>query len=283
MSASRAGLKPSEVKKRFSFWDLNAIRFSIAQFLCDKVLTTTAFALMGTLLILSATSTYFTHIGHGETNWTAVAYNYSYPGRVGFAVTAIVGAQLATRSLVRGTLSRVFVDNRSRKATFGSFLIAGLIHVTAISIIFSVLHWMATNLTLYLSGVLATLPSTELTLSAVRAVFVMISWGMIGMALGLIIRSPFITVSFILGLILIVEPTLTAVANQSGENLRILSYLPGSLNWAITWPKVAPYASQSNDPGLPYSVASMLLLIDTVAILVVSWFRTPVHEFYRRA
>ncbi len=268
---------------RFSGSGMRRVKFSLAQFKGDIALTATAIVLIVALLVLNTASTYFTHVGTSETNWIAIAYNYSYPGRTGFALTAVIGAQIATRSLTRGSLSRLYIDSFSRIKVFASFVGASSIYILAISLIFSLFHWCAVTGVLNVVGAFDGLPDLILTYAAIRAILVLFLWGLIGFSLGLIIRSPFITVSVVLGIVLIIEPTLTAVANEIGDQVSFLTYLPGSLNWALTWPQNDPYVSRVNAESIAYGLAGFLLFVYTGILLLIGWWRTPVSAFCRRS
>ncbi|MDO4685230.1 MAG: hypothetical protein Q4A92_01670 [Corynebacterium sp.] len=259
-----------------------AIRFYYTQFIGDISLKTTTVVLAISLLILNTASTYFTHIGISETNWIALAYNYSFPGRFGYAFTAIIGTQMATRSLTHGTLSRVFVANKSHATTVSTFFACAIIHFIVLSIIFSLLHWAIITGALNVAGTIDGFPPRELTEAAIRAVIVMVLWGIVGLSVGLIVRSPFIAVSVILGVVLVIEPTMTAVAYESGGDAPFLMYLPGSLNWALTWPRVEPYIARAHTAEISHPLAAFLLLIYTFVLSAFAWWKTPQHKLNRR-
>ncbi|EEZ90380.1 hypothetical protein HMPREF0578_1994 [Mobiluncus mulieris 28-1] len=96
-------------------------------------------------------------------------------------------------------------------------------------------------------------------------------WALLGAGLGFIIRNLAILTGIILTYALFIEPTLSAVSNQSQSLMSFTKWLPGPLNWASSWDAGAGSASIRAAIGLPGNYAVAVMLIYAVLIFVFGY------------
>lgn len=254
------------------------VNFTFTQISRDITLIITFATLGVVLLTFDLASSYFTHIGNSGGNLVHLAYSYTFPGRVGFMLTAILGVQIGVRALSQGTLVRLWLNNKSRNSAILTLVVAAGLYLMLVSAIVCLLHWAGVTVLLNSTNIIEGFPPVALTFSVVRSVVAMVLWGLLGLAAGLLIRSPFISTAVVLGVVTIIEPTLTAVASQGGTASDYLVFFPGSLNWSLIWPEDREYREFSNIFGPNQYISAALLLLYTCVLVFVAVMRTPVQK-----
>lgn len=180
-------------------------------------------------------------------------YVFSYAGRAAYFAPLLLGVFIVVADIREGAMSKL--------VTFGRGRLRALAVKTVVLIVFCVLLAVALTGANVLSGWLGMsagfgegegILSGDTALMMLRTVVVFILWAVIGMGLGMLIRSKVFAIVLVFIFALFVEPMLTSLANESDSFAAVGKFLPGALNWAIVWPVAdgagAPTQASPLDP-----------------------------------
>lgn len=241
----------------------------------DRAVVLTSVVLGGFLCALCALVTSNIARGYGQDGTAAVAlgYVYSYVGRSGYILPFVLGVLVATQMFRHRTVARLVFYSTSRLRMYlnqaASGLAVGLVAAVvtvlgSVSVIAAVLAGM---------GEPTALEGAKYWWMALRTVGVFALWTLIGLGLGMLMRHQLAAIVTVFVFALLVEPTVTALCNESESLQRIGQFLPGGANWSAVWPvdKTAGNTSQMVQAGLSWQGGLLVLAVYAAVLLVAGY------------
>lgn len=208
--------------------------------------------------------------GPGQMADVARGYVYSYVGRSGYLLPFLVGVLVATQMFRYHTVARTVFYGSSRLRTYVNQAVCGGIVALVIAVVtvFGAVAVIAGVLTA--TGEDTALVGAVYWLMSLRAVVVLVLWALIGVGLGMLVRNQVAAVATVFVFAVLVEPTVTAMCNESESLQSVGQFLPGGANWSAVWPVEPGLTStpQTVQAGLSWQGGLAVLLGYAVVLLV---------------
>lgn len=260
---------------------MNELMSQVSGVVRDRAVILTSAVLGGFLCALCALVTSNIARGYGADGTTAVAmgYVYSYVGRSGYILPFVLGVLVATQMFRHRTVARLVLYSSSRLRMYVNQTLSGLaVGFAAASA--TVLGSVAViALVLVLMGEPTALDGTTYWWMALRTVAVFGLWTLIGLGLGMLMRHQLAAIVTVFVFALLVEPTVTALCNESERLQRIGQFLPGGANWSAVWPvdASAGNTSQMVQAGLSWQ-GGLLVLAGYALVLLVAGYLVSIRR-----
>lgn len=211
---------------------------------------------------------------NGQMQEVARGYIYSYVGRSGYVLPFLVGVLVTTQMFRHRTVARLVFYGSSRWRTYVNQVASGAVVVllVAVVVVLGAVGVIAGVLTA--NGAGTALDTAVYWLMGLRTVAVFVLWALIGAGLGMLVRNQVAAVVTVFVFAILIEPTVTAVCNESESLQRIGQFLPGGANWSAVWPmdSGAANASEMVQAGLSWQGGLAVLMCYAVALLVSGYF-----------
>ena len=186
-------------------------------------------------------------------------YVYSFGGRVGYIVPLAVASLIVTSEYQSGQIARSIVILRGRGRAFAANVVAAtLAHLV--------------------SGAMFALNSQDPRLATSRHLAMYsgilalgVLWSAIGAGLAWLVRNQTAVIGGVLAFAIFIEPTISAAGNADPSVMRIVKWLPGPLNWAVSWPAGVGQETTRRAIGLAPGAALVVLAMYAGLFLVLSW------------
>lgn len=209
--------------------------FQIRRSIGDRRFRLTAAALI-LLFLLIYTFQVFVSAGTGVDTVDSVVGGYllSFGGRTAYIVSATICAFGAGRLLLSSQNAILYAHGRSPFTIWMSSIVTAV----AVSALISFVYIVAQFLLLVLLTEVWSLNFDDPAHIefACRSFIVLFLWGLIGFGLAYVFRNQAFTLVVILVFGFLVEPIVTGYFNESQVFSNWAGILPGSLNWALSWP-----------------------------------------------
>mgnify|MGYP000920667429 FL=1 len=198
-------------------------------------------------------------------------YVYSFGGRVGYIVPLAVASLIVTSEYQSGQIARSIVILRGRGRAFAA-------NVVAATLAGSVLGALFATLAPLVSGAMFALNSQDPRLATSRHLAMYsgilalgVLWSAIGAGLAWLVRNQTAVIGGVLAFAIFIEPTISAAGNADPSVMRIVKWLPGPLNWAVSWPAGVGQETTRRAIGLAPGAALVVLAMYAGLFLVLSW------------
>ncbi|QPL05563.1 MULTISPECIES: hypothetical protein [Actinomyces] len=217
--------------------------------------------------------------GAGQTTDVAMGYLYSYVGRSGYLLPFLIGVLVATQMFRHHTVARLVFYGSSRLRMYtnqaGSGLVVALI-VAAVVVLGGV---AAIAGVLTAIGEETALDDGTYWLMSLRTIAVFALWALIGFGLGMLVRNQVAAVVIVFVFAMLIEPTVTAICNESERMQRIGQYLPGGANWSAVWPVEAGSTNTSEmvQAGLSWQ-GGLGVLAAYAAVLLMAGYAVSLRK-----
>lgn len=253
---------------------LRAVRFLLGRLFGDRVLRLTTLSLFTFFLLIYLFQLIVSLGLDGEDNFTDTVAGYvqSFGGRTAYVLSAIVCALAAARLLSFSQNVILFAQGTSAAKIWVANIISALVLSAVVALFYILLQFAVLALFVQFNG----LPSSELNYFGygLRSFVVLFLWGLIGFGLSYILRNQAVTIVFLLVFGFILEPIVTAILNESDSFSSWVAYLPGSLNWALSWP-----ADEGATQGATTSTNACQSALGLTMYAVTGWLAAFVISF----
>lgn len=198
-------------------------------------------------------------------------YVFSFAGRVGYFAPLLLGVMVVVADTRDGAMSKLVTFARGRLPALGvktTVLLAGTAVLGTLMVGANALGgWLG------LRAAFASHPSMmggDTAMMMLRTVVVFLLWALVGIGLGMLIRSQVFAMVIVFVFVLFVEPILTVMAHENSGFAAVGKFLPGALNWAIVWPVDSAGGTGPVQAGTvdPLSVATAILVLALYSVLV---------------
>lgn len=237
------------------------------------ILTSAIIGLFLWVLCALITSTVVRGYGAGRTTDVAMGYVYSFIGRSGYILPFLIGVLVATQMFRHHTVARLVFYGSSRLRTYVGQASAGLCVALVVGVV------VVFGAVAIIAGVLAVigedtaLGEPTYWMMSLRTVAVFALWALIGVGLGMLVRNQVAAIATVFVFALLIEPTLTALFNESEAMGTVGRYLPGGANWSAVWP-VDPAANNTSEmvqAGLSWAGGLGVLAAYAAVLLVLGY------------
>jgi CPA3 family monovalent cation (K+ or Na+):proton (H+) antiporter-3 mnhD subunit len=198
-------------------------------------------------------------------------YVYSFGGRVGYIVPLAVASLIVTSEYQSGQIARSIVILRGRGRAFAANVVAATLAGSVLGALFATLAHLV-------SGAMFALNSQDPRLATSRhlamysGILVLgVLWSAIGAGLAWLVRNQTAVIGGVLAFAIFIEPTISAAGNADPSVMRIVKWLPGPLNWAVSWPAGVGQETTRRAIGLAPGAALVVLAMYAGLFLVLSW------------
>ena len=198
-------------------------------------------------------------------------YVYSFGGRVGYIVPLAVASLIVTSEYQSGQIARSIVILRGRGRAFAANVVAATLAGSVLGALFATLAHLV-------SGAMFALNSQDPRLATSRHLAMYsgilalgVLWSAIGAGLAWLVRNQTAVIGGVLAFAIFIEPTISAAGNADPSVMRIVTWLPGPLNWAVSWPAGVGQETTRRAIGLAPGAALVVLAMYAGLFLVLSW------------
>ena len=198
-------------------------------------------------------------------------YVYSFGGRVGYIVPLAVASLIVTSEYQSGQIARSIVILRGRGRAFAANVVAATLAGSVLGALFATLAHLV-------SGAMFALNSQDPRLATSRHLAMYsgilalgVLWSAIGAGLAWLVRNQTAVIGGVLAFAIFIEPTISAAGNADPSVMRIVKWLPGPLNWAVSWPAGVGQETTRRAIGLAPGTALVVLAMYAGLFLVLSW------------
>ena len=198
-------------------------------------------------------------------------YVYSFGGRVGYIVPLAVASLIVTSEYQSGQIARSIVILRGRGRAFAANVVAATLAGSVLGALFATLAHLV-------SGAMFALNSQDPRLATSRHLAMYsgilalgVLWSAIGAGLAWLVRNQTAVIGGVLAFAIFIEPTISAAGNADPSVMRIVKWLPGPLNWAVSWPAGVGQETTRRAIGLAPGAALVVLAMYAGLFLVLSW------------
>ena len=198
-------------------------------------------------------------------------YGYSFGGRVGYIVPLAVASLIVTSEYQSGQIARSIVILRGRGRAFAANVVAATLAGSVLGALFATLAHLV-------SGAMFALNSQDPRLATSRHLAMYsgilalgVLWSAIGAGLAWLVRNQTAVIGGVLAFAIFIEPTISAAGNADPSVMRIVKWLPGPLNWAVSWPAGVGQETTRRAIGLAPGAALVVLAMYAGLFLVLSW------------
>ena len=198
-------------------------------------------------------------------------YVYSFGGRVGYIVPLAVASLIVTSEYQSGQIARSIVILRGRGRAFAANVVAATLAGSVLGALFATLAHLV-------SGAMFALNSQDPRLATSRHLAMYsgilalgVLWSAIGAGLAWLVRNQTAVIGGVLAFAIFIEPTISAAGNADPSVMRIVKWLPGPLNWAVSWPAGVGQETTRRAIGLARGAALVVLAMYAGLFLVLSW------------
>lgn len=198
-------------------------------------------------------------------------YVYSFGGRVGYIVPLAVASLIVTSEYQSGQIARSIVILRGRGRAFAANVVAATLAGSVLGALFATLAHLV-------SGAMFALNSQDPRLATSRHLAMYsgilalgVLWSAIGAGLAWLVRNQTAVIGGVLAFAIFIEPTISAAGNADPSVMRIVKWLPGPLNWAVSWPAGVGQETTRRAIGLAPGAALVVLAMYAGLSLVLSW------------
>lgn len=253
---------------------MNEFRSQLAGVLHDRAVVLTS-ALIGVVLwALCALITVNLARGYADEQMTEVArgYIYSYAGRSGYLLPFLIGVLVTTQMFRHHTVARLVFYGSSRLRTYVNQVASGAVVVLLVAVLTALGGIGVIAGILAANGVDAALGTPVYWLMSLRTVAVFILWALIGAGLGMLVRNQVAAVVTVFAFAILIEPTVTAMCNESESLQQVGQFLPGGANWSAVWPvEAGANTSEMVQAGLSWQGGLAVLLGYAVVLLLAGY------------
>ncbi|WP_127841582.1 hypothetical protein [Actinomyces wuliandei] len=248
----------------------------------DRAIILTSLVIGAFLWVLVGLVTSNVARGYGadQTAAVAIGYVYSYVGRSGYVLPFLVGVLVSTQMFRHRTVARLVFYGSSRLRMYVNQAVAGLwvSLVVAVVTVFGAVAIIAGVLTLV--GEDTALGEATYWLMSLRTVAVFLLWTLIGVGLGMLVRNQVAAIATVFVFAILVEPTVTAMCNESESLQQVGQFLPGGANWSAVWPTdlAAGNTSEMVQAGLSWAGGLGVLTLYAATLLVVGYLAGLRHR-----
>ena len=248
-------------------------RYACAVQYRDYLLWGLVSVLLVTFTLLNGLITHAIALGYeGEAvERVSYSYLYSFSGRVGYVQPLILSAYMTTASLTSRQAVRLCLLGGGKDNAFRVLWVSSVLFGGGVGSLGVVINHAVSAFFLYSTGYPTKVFADTQLEPSLRMIALQWIWALLGAGLGFIIRNLAILTGIILTYALFIEPTLSAVSNQSQSLMSFTKWLPGPLNWASSWDTGAGSASIRAAIGLPGNYAVAVMLIYAVLIFVFGY------------
>jgi len=198
-------------------------------------------------------------------------YVYSFGGRIGYIVPLAVASLIVTSEYQSGQIARSIVILRGRGRAFAANVVAATLAGSVLGALFATLAHLV-------SGAMFALNSQDPRLATSRHLAMYsgilalgVLWSAIGAGLAWLVRNQTAVIGGVLAFAIFIEPTISAAGNADPSVMRIVKWLPGPLNWAVSWPAGVGQETTRRAIGLAPGAALVVLAMYAGLFLVLSW------------
>ena len=198
-------------------------------------------------------------------------YVYSFGGRIGYIVPLAVASLIVTSEYQSGQIARSIVILRGRGRAFAANVVAATLAGSVLGALFATLAHLV-------SGAMFALNSQDPRLATSRHLAMYsgilalgVLWSAIGAGLAWLVRNQTAVIGGVLAFAIFIEPTISAAGNADPSVMRIVKWLPGPLNWAVSWPAGVGQETTRRAIGLAPGTALVVLAMYAGLFLVLSW------------
>ena len=198
-------------------------------------------------------------------------YVYSFGGRIGYIVPLAVASLIVTSEYQSGQIARSIVILRGRGRAFAANVVAATLAGSVLGALFATLAHLV-------SGAMFALNSQDSRLATSRHLAMYsgilalgVLWSAIGAGLAWLVRNQTAVIGGVLAFAIFIEPTISAAGNADPSVMRIVKWLPGPLNWAVSWPAGVGQETTRRAIGLAPGAALVVLAMYAGLFLVLSW------------
>ncbi|RAX19254.1 hypothetical protein DRB06_14180 [Actinomyces sp. Z5] len=209
----------------------------------------------------------------GQIADVAFGYVYSYVGRSGYILPFLIGVLVATQMFRHHTVARLVFYSSSRLRMYLNQAAAGL-GISLIVAVVTVFGAVAIIAGVFgLVGADAALGEATYWLMSLRTVAAFALWALIGVGLGMLLRNQVAAVATVFIFAILIEPTVTAMCNESESLQNVGQYLPGGANWSAVWPvdPIAGNTSEMVQAGLSWVGGLAVLAVYGAVMLVCGY------------
>lgn len=164
-------------------------------------------------------------------------YVFSYAGRAAYFAPLLLGVLVVVSDIREGAMSKLVTFSRGRPRALAVKTVVLMLFCLLLAVVLTganvISGWLGMTAG---SGEGDGVVSGDTALMMLRTVVVFALWAVLGMGLGMLIRSKVFAIVLVFIFALFVEPMLTSLANESDAFAAVGKFLPGALNWAIVWP-----------------------------------------------
>ena len=225
------------------------------------------------LLGLDCVISYLVASGYEGSTVEDVSYGYvySFGGRIGYIVPLAVASLIVTSEYQSGQIARSIVILRGRGRAFAANVVAATLAGSVLGAFFATLAHLV-------SGAMFALNSQDPRLATSRHLAMYsgilalgVLWSAIGAGLAWLVRNQTAVIGGVLAFAIFIEPTISAAGNADPSVMRIVKWLPGPLNWAVSWPAGVGQETTRRAIGLAPGTALVVLAMYAGLFLVLSW------------
>lgn len=198
-------------------------------------------------------------------------YVYSFGGRIGYIVPLAVASLIVTSEYQSGQIARSIVILRGHGRAFAANVVAATLAGSVLGALFATLAHLV-------SGAMFALNSQDPRLATSRHLAMYsgilalgVLWSAIGAGLAWLVRNQTAVIGGVLAFAIFIEPTISAAGNADPSVMRIVTWLPGPLNWAVSWPAGVGQETTRRAIGLAPGTALVVLAMYAGLFLVLSW------------
>lgn len=164
-------------------------------------------------------------------------YVFSYAGRAGYFVPLLLGVFVVVADIREGAMSKLVTFSQGRQRALAVKTIVLILFCLLLAVVLTGANVLSGWLGMRAgSGAGEGILSGDIALMMLRTVAVFVLWAVLGMGLGMLIRSKVFAIVLVFIFALFVEPMLTSLTNENDAFASVGKFLPGALNWAIVWP-----------------------------------------------
>ena len=239
----------------------------------DRRLRLAVCALVVVLLGLDCVITHLVASGYAGTEVEDVSYGYvySFGGRVGYIVPLAVASLIVTSEYRSGQIARSIVILRGRDRAFAADVVTAALAGSVLGAVFATLAPLASGAVFALNGQESRF-ATPRHLAMYGGILALgVLWSAIGAGLAWLVRNQTAVIGGVLAFAIFIEPTISAAGNADPSVMRIVKWLPGPLNWAVSWPAGVGQETTRRAIGLAPCAALVVLAVYAGLLLVLSW------------
>lgn len=210
------------------------------------------------------------------------SYLYSFSGRVGYIVPLLIAGFIVVSEWKSGQLLRTQILTRNRTKTFTSVALAAQTIAGVASIIVLFICFTVTGCLITLGGHDPLFFTPTQLLIVLRIALLHVLWASVGIGLGFMFRSQSLLVGVVLSFAIFIEPTISAISNRSQVIMDVTKWLPGPLNWSISWNADVGNVGVQTAIGLRWYYAIVVMGVYTLALNLIAYMIVTKRDIERR-